>query len=199
MPYVMMGSLYVHTWNIHTRFMDTVNKWNTCDIKHLVPVKTNGNWSFQALRRTFSHHPVIDTSFRENGDFSPELSKFGSTGVFRKRNFKALTLGFFSSLCHLWSTILALIQNILMGTVFNFFVSRLINCGEKLSQYTTFQVGHQFYVEIKETLTFFTWFLLLICMYYAKILLSLLLLRLVQNQWKTDYFSQAYTTEFMGN
>lgn len=97
---------------------------------------------------------------------------------------------FFSSLCHLWFTILALIINILRGTVFNFFVCRLINCynyGEKLSQYATFQMGHKFYVEIKEILTFFSQRFLLICLNDAKLALSLLLLRLIQNWRKTDY------------
>lgn len=80
--------------------------------------------------------------------------------MFRKWDFKkALTLdSLFSSLCPLWSIILSSIQNILMGTVCNFFYSRLINCyncGEKLSQYTTFQVGHKFYVETKEILYLF--------------------------------------------
>lgn len=34
---------YMRTQNIHTRYMYTVNIWNTGDVKHLVLLKTNGN------------------------------------------------------------------------------------------------------------------------------------------------------------
>lgn len=54
---------YACTQNIHTRYMYTVNMWNTGDVKHFVLVKTNGNWGVWISHGRFSQHPVIDNYF----------------------------------------------------------------------------------------------------------------------------------------